>query len=417
MTLWTRGGRRASVVLGSAMAMAVVLAMAGPASADPRAGSVDLSYGGANTGTATVPGSLSVVYDRAGSARSLSFDLQVNRLTPAGTPDLSFGAAGVTPLYTGGYQIGDRHVDLLANGSMVVGTVDGSTFPPPSILVTRSLANGAPDLAYGTGGLVVYPVSGFAYNEMRDVVSLDDGTTFVAGWEDRSGQGTARRINPDGSLTTPTIGRCRGVPAVHTLTANGMTAHTTSAGSNGRQAAVLGIGVLGPNTYGNSIVLLDACGRTVQSTILPRPSDTFFDHIVPTPEGWMLSSFDAVMALDRDLRPIRSFGVNGVVMMASVDLAAAGPSAVDSDGRVVLAGGRLETLPGSLLRDRLLVRLTDNGRLDPSFGSGGIVVAGDPIDNGMWGAVAVDRASRIYVSWHRPTDPYPYPTFITRYNG
>lgn len=100
--------------------------------------------------------------------------------------------------------------------------------------------------------------------------------------------------------------------------------------------------------------------------------------------GWVASGADQMMAVARfrsDGAPDTGFGTNGVT---TVNVAQGGKAAelargvvVDSSGRVVISG-TIEHDPsasGDAAKDTdiALARFDSNGRLDPTFGSGGVV--------------------------------------------
>src|SRR5579862_6280501 len=79
-----------------------------------------------------------------------------------------------------------------------------------------------------------------------------------------------------------------------------------------------------------------------------------------------LSRFSADGALDT------SFGSGGVALLGGGFQDWGLTIAVQPDGRIVVAGYRQETIAG--LSEGLVARFLANGQLDPSFGSGGVVV-------------------------------------------
>lgn len=105
-----------------------------------------------------------------------------------------------------------------------------------------------------------------------------------------------------------------------------------------------------------------------------------------------------VIRYDRQGQPDPSFGDGNGIVAQDFGLTASSPGeepgvearqvAVDSQGRIVLVIGQQEVVPGErssvvVVRDKLLVRLTPTGQLDPSFGGGDGTVplpAGDEIE-------------------------------------
>jgi uncharacterized delta-60 repeat protein len=156
-------------------------------------------------GKIVAAGSANVLYD---VGRHLS-DVAVLRLTTVGSPDLSFGDAGLATSGSG-YDQDDsaRFVAVRPDGRIVTaGTMSTSSFsgPPPTYqLLAQYTSTGVPDAAFGRDGIAINPGG----NTLQAVLR-PDGTVVTAGaadvtrtgrWLTRSMAVTAYRV--DGSLDT-----------------------------------------------------------------------------------------------------------------------------------------------------------------------------------------------------------------------
>lgn len=206
---------------------------------------------------------------------------------------------------------------------------------PAAPSVAPSMAPGGTlDAAYGAGGLAIVDLGG-ADDAIHGLLAAPDGTAYLVG--------EARK--DDRSLRTFAIARL--TPA-GTLDA--------AWGGDGRVHAGFGEGLSG----GAAAAALDADGTLVVAGFSANPRahhDTF-----------------AVARFLPDGRPDPTFGAKGRVLTAVWPETGAGPAdvaravAIDADGRIVVAG---ET--GGLFHDIAVVRYQPDGTLDRSFGRKGIV--------------------------------------------
>lgn len=92
-----------------------------------------------------------------------------------------------------------------------------------------------------------------------------------------------------------------------------------------------------------------------------------------------------------------SFGSNGVVVAGNVGTPQGGVVAIDSQGRIVVAGSSFSVLGA---RQIIVIRYQSNGRLDASFGSGGrSILPLQPLMNSATAvAVAIDAADNIVLA-------------------
>ncbi|MFO0669603.1 MAG: hypothetical protein U0235_08265 [Polyangiaceae bacterium] len=175
-------------------------------------------------------------------------------------------------------------------------------------------------------------------------------------------------------------------------------------GPHGAMARLLGTGVLDP-------------GFAAKGTYDSALDGTSFDRVTSTPRGLVVVG-SAIAGARRDLLVARfdtagngeaSFGTDGVVILDATPLGFERARAVAiSPGGVVVAGVAAELastgappLDSVATPGLMLARVTDDGRLDPSFGASGVVTGSE------WSGfdardVAVDASGRIYVAGRWP---------------
>lgn len=199
--------------------------------------------------------------------------------------------------------------------------------PSPTSAVTPApVAAGALDSGFGAGG-IVQTAFDWINTGIEDLVVLADGRIVVGGTVsvDRVDSFGFARYRPDGTLD-PTFGTAG-------VTLDTMPPSPERLDVHLRRLAQAPDG---------AIVALGCTG-------------------ISSPCDWLIARYSADGVLDP------SFGDRGVVRFSREN---AWPSdvAVHDDGSVVAAG----TVGSESGSDYLLVRLTPSGRLDPSFGSGGV---------------------------------------------
>jgi uncharacterized delta-60 repeat protein len=325
---------RAQLAVAALAGMAVLVSPAQPARA-ATGGTLDPSFGAGGTVLATFGGP-AMAYGEviqpdgaivtAGYANIAgNFDFALARHDRAGVPDPTFGAAGMvrTDIGAGSYDVG-RAVALQSDGGIVV--AGGSDAEGVACFaVTRYDQVGELDVTFGAGGKVRTAVQGSAYA----VAVQPDGRIIAAGGSDAGGDGDFAlvRYNRDGSLDT-TFGRA-------------------------------------------GIVRTDLGG-----------SDGVVDLVVQ-PDGAVVAVGNSGGAAGNDFAVARyhsdgsldtSFGTGGTVRTDigtdTDDIARA--VALQPDGRIVVVGG--SNARRRAYHDFVLVRYTDDGRLDSGFGAAGRVL-------------------------------------------
>ncbi len=217
--------------------------------------------------------------------------------------------------------------------------------------VTRLLANGARDTAFGTNGWAIAGFTGTGGSRAKALAIQPDGKIVVAG-------------------TTATPSASDNFALVR-FTSNGSI--DTSFGSNGRVSTDFGRGRADRATA----VVLQPDGKIVVGGETSNPS---------TVRDFALARYEANGALDM------SFGEEGLVSTSfhtSIhDPDAATALSLQTDGRIVAVG-----MAGG---DFAAVRYETNGSLDPAFGIGGkVTVDVGGVNPGYANAVAIQVNGRI----------------------
>lgn len=282
------------------------------------------------------------------------------------------------------------------DGKIVVTGRDGINQPGiggnPKVALARYNANGTLDATFGTGGKVL--ISFFPapqINLARAITIQTDGKLVVAGMagpNEQTASGALARFNSDGTLDTTfgtggkvllnvSAGLGNGFRGV-TVQSDGKIVAVGAAGQNAMVARFNTNGTL-DTTFGGSgtgwvipallagshffDVKLDASGRINVAgfviTALPLSQDAYLAARFTT-AGIPDTTFD-------------SDGFSVVSLTLLNDLAFS--LALDSSGRLLLTGIANATNPFGTIGDGEFgtIRLTTNGSLDTTFGSGGIV--------------------------------------------
>ena len=273
----------------------------------------------------------------------------VARYHENGQLDPTFGGTGRVTVDFGGLGAEAHGIAVQPDGRLVIaGSSVGSDFDY-SFAVARLNADGSLDTTFGSGGLVLTSL-GPGTDVARDVAVQTDGKIVVGGWGAAGSWAgwssldfALARYNPDGSLD-PSFG------------AGGI--------------VTTGMGTAQDWIYG---LALQPDGRIVAGGATVVSGSARFAVARYLPDGSLDAAFDG----------------DGTVVTA------VGPwddglydVAVQPDGGIVAAGS---TLTGSGY-DMALVRYRTDGRLDTSFGCGGVVTIafGDSDDHGRGVAVQSD---------------------------
>ena len=241
-------------------------------------------------------------------------DVQLARLNPDGTPDLTFGTGGVATIDLGGTNDQASASVLLADGKILVaGERTGQLF------LLRLSADGQPDTSFASGGYITNNVAARTYALLRQSsgkIIIQDNTLGS------SSNLFLARFNTDGTLDT-------------------------SFGSSGQ--AVLDAGAYEKGTT----AFLDNSDRI----LLTGRTTCCGDQLI-------VGRFTADGVLDT------SFGTNGFVTITGTGGSGFGNAiATQSTGSIIIAGRTY-----GQDSDMVIARLHDNGNVDTTFGTSGLTV-------------------------------------------
>ena len=168
-----------------------------------------LGIGGAQsfaTGVAVQPDSKIVITGRFTPSGA---GMLVRRLTPAGAIDPTFGG-GDGEAHTGGVNGYGHDVALQPDGRIVVvGSAPGTTDTDGAVV--RYTATGSPDTSFGGAGVARIDLGG--YEDLRDVALTPSGSVVASGYTDAGDDDIVAKFRADGTPDT-TFGP-RGVLALH----------------------------------------------------------------------------------------------------------------------------------------------------------------------------------------------------------
>lgn len=341
-------------------------------------GSLDTTFGGAGKATvafaansvttSSVATSVAIQVDGkivlAGYATSSSNDFAVTRLNTDGTLDTTFGTGGkaTIPFDLGGLNDDSaKAITLQADGKIVlVGQVETAT--GYDFGVVRLNTNGSLDTSFDVDGkLTVGFDLGRSNSDIATaVVQQTDTKLVIVGTADTAtgNDFAVVRLNADGSLDK-------------SFATTGKTTFDFNLGGNNDDSA--------------SGVALQSSGKLI---------------VAGTANAQARSAF-AVVRMNTDGSVDKTFGTNGA---STINFAAGGSNlatvngvALQSDNRIVLAGGIAPTTNG----DFAAARLSPDGALDTTFGTGGkttIAFNQGGRNNDVANAVAVQADGRVILA-------------------
>ena len=268
-------------------------------------------------------------------------DVLVARLNPNGSFDSSFGSGGavIVPVGTG-TQAAGQAVAIDPSGRIVVAGYAEDTSNAQQLMVLRLNPDGSPDLAFGSGGMVVQQLGmgTGAQSEARAVALQPDGKIVLVG--DGTGTGATggdsvllARLNADGSFDG-------------------------SFGSGGDVLIQLGAGAH-PNSAASAVALQPDGQIVIAGNATGSGGDGQLLVARLSPAGGLDPAFGSGGEVTAQLK---TGGNNGSVA-AGVQL--------QPNGRILLAGGAGF---GGDFSQLVVARLNSNGSFDTTFGTAGKVV-------------------------------------------
>ena len=333
-------------------------------------------------------------------------ELVLVRFRPDGTPDVSFGDGGRVDTGWNGFATCSDLV-LQPDGGLLVSADIPADVPGGSVGgVGRFHADGTPDTSFGDGGAAA-PPNGRAC----DLHARPDGR-IVAALSDASAGFAVTRFLPDGtvdggfgaggvaSIFLPTQPLMLQWASAVTVQADGRIVAAGGAAAFGEIAphhvVVARFRADGSNDTsfdGDGGALVDVAATATDVAVRPNGRILVLGSVPPRFGGAggghvLLAQFTPAGPLDR------AFGFGGVVW--AVDDAEAHDLELLPDGLAVVAGGEWPDANGPDAHDGVvLTRHLADGRLDNSFGSGGISTTDHFAGNERATALTVQADGRI----------------------
>lgn len=300
------------------------------------------------------------------------------RLNPNGSLDNSFGIGG--RIVTTGLSF-INSLAIQSDGKIVAGGGSFSSSTNFDTAVARFNTDGSPDATFDGDGKVVTPVSNSS-DAARSIVLQSDGKIVAAGFNNTGNAAdfSIVRYNVNGSLDSSFDGDGIVVTAVGSSQDE---LYSVSVKSNGK-ITVAGFSFV--SNYDFSLASYNADGSLdtsfgengVAIRELGLSYDTARDIKIQS-DGKIVASgstfngnfFDFSLSRYNDDGTLdSSFGTNGTVISSFGSSSFSLSSAIQPDGKIILAGERFIT---SSNRDFALARYNADGSLDASFGTGGML--------------------------------------------
>ena len=325
----------------------------------------------------------------AAGGRGLSSGFLLARFNADGTPDQSFGNGGirVLPKTAPGSPLEISAIERRADGKIVAAGSGVDSKEHTAFEFGRFSAEGVPDPEFGNGGLATVSVEPFGRAFALD--EAPDGRLVAAGYTGAGIKAAVVRVRENGLADTDFNGT--GVQYIDVpesvndlgLAVKVLASGTALVGGSSEKGAFLaeldanGNPVSGFGQNGLALhdlgTRLEPSGGVEDLEVLPdgRILAAGWAEAGPNDEQLVVARFTPSGELDP------SFGEGGVFRLNPTPADDEGFAlAVLPDGKILVAGVRGEGLPPSFnTGDTWLVRLTPEGRLDPSFGNGGQAVA------------------------------------------
>ncbi|MEO7539107.1 MAG: FG-GAP-like repeat-containing protein [Pyrinomonadaceae bacterium] len=345
-----------------------------------------------------------------------TWDFAVVRYNTDGSLDTSFGGTGIVLTPVGISHDQAYSVVIQADGKIVVaggsynGTGGGSG---SSFAVVRYNTNGSLDTSFNRTGIVITSVSG-SFGRANSVAIQADGKIVAAGSRGSADFALVRYLN-DGKLDTSFNGS--GI----VLTPVGGGANSVAIQADGKIVAVghnQMIAVVRYNTDGkldtsfNGTGIVLTPGGSANSVAIQSDGKI----VVAASSGHYPSSDFVLVRYDPNGSLDTSFGGTGrIIIPMPYSASHARSVAIQSDGKIVAVG---YTRSGNLVSsDYVVVRLNRNGTLDTAFNGTGIVIT--PFCCQSYAhAVAIQTDGKIVVAGGTDDQLFDFFDFVViRYEG
>lgn len=316
--------------------------------------------------------------------QEIDLDIGVVRINPDGSVDETFGENGIFHIDN---PVGSDimyHLELLDDGSIMVGGGWASTQYDQDFLLIKLDSDGNLDPSFGEGGLAIHSVN-LKEDYIRDFTFDDDGKIIaggisynVIGLEIRN---VVSRFNANGTID-PTFGdngnfiwnwgdtyndiRCVEITEDRGILASG---RSVPAGTDRHSIyKILEDGSAMDSTFAVNGELLAPFNGTAYGMIVHSNGSI----MITGQNSGVMGNDLIILAYNQDGTPNTNFGQDGIFLIDVLSGDVGLDLIEQSDGKVI-ACGESGVFLGSPPRAFLSVRVTENGELDTSWGGEGYV--------------------------------------------
>jgi uncharacterized delta-60 repeat protein len=272
-------------------------------------------------------GKIIIVGDNVVAATPALDQLYVARVDATGKKDATFGVGGVSKLDIGDNKEYGRDVIILPDGKILVLGSSFTTATNNNMVVLKLSNTGLLDNTFGTGGKTTVDYKGKS-DIARSMAVLSDGKIIIVG--ESGGQMLVARLTAAGLLDT----------------------------SFGTGGYVYLSAINATSSFSVCKVLIEKSGATEKIIVVSHGAD-----VVTSDYNMFVARMSKDGVLDN------SFGTLGTL---ETDLGASElfyAAAIQPDGKIVIGGKSAPV--GTSKYETLVVRLTNAGQIDKSFGTGG----------------------------------------------
>jgi uncharacterized delta-60 repeat protein len=401
-----------------------------------KTGALDITFNGSGEVTSNFGNSdnaISVAIDTTGKIvvggyytdPSNNSHFEIARYTTNGSLDPSFNGSGVTGTNFGSNQEILAGMALQSNGEITAGGYIWQNNYVPDLALARFTVNGSLDSSFGINGQALDVMGSNDYNYMNCLTIAANGQILSGGesYYNNEAPFTLSRFNPTGSLDSSfgSDGNLFGyypgdgigysgamLQSDGKIVVNGTTSSSIASIQNFLArfkqdgSPDLSYGNNGmANTNGYNAVM-----QTDQKVV---ESNYYYDSAggVETGTGIMMSRYKS------DGSPDLTYGTNGIVLSDFFGgIESYGPTAIQRDNKVVVAG----YINNNVGSDVLLARYNTDGTPDPTFGTGGAIIADfEPSDYPQ--TIAIGNGGKILIGEVGYTASYQLVIVVARFNS
>jgi uncharacterized delta-60 repeat protein len=350
-------------------------------------------------------------------------------MTAPGDLDITFNAPNGYVFYNGtpGQHDHGNAVAIQSDGKIVV-VGDSEDGLKADALILRYNSNGILDATFGTGGVVLYDGPANAIDEAHAVAIQPDGKIVVVG--------TARNIanydvlvlryNSNGTLD-PTFGTGGVVlynsPVDDVDNGNGVVIQSDGkivvAGERANSSGYHDILLLRLNSNGTLDPAFGVGGATFYD--IANENDLGYSVALQPDGRIVITGTTQSGGAKTDLLVLRynsngtldtSFGSSGVVLYGTANFADGGHAVVTQpDGKIIVVGNSYNSSVQPQENEVVLLRYNNNGTLDSTFGSGGVVIYDNswnisPMFSGTRLGLALQPDGKIVVAGNSAQSPF-----------